>query len=358
MPEALRLLVEQAIATGREVLGEVAMGRRFYAISANPMVADGSANVYGRDITERWHAEGILRTTLQRFYEVLSSMYSAVLLVTNDGRVEFTNKAFSERFELKEAPADLVGISSEDLVEKIKGAYLDPDEAVARIRAIVDRGQPVRGEEVAVRNGGTYLRDFVPLTVNGESHGRLWIHTDITARKRDEEALREADRRKDDFLAILAHELRNPLTPILNSLYVLERAMPDSEQASRAHAVIGRQAKQLAHIVDDLLDVARIRLGKVSLRRTRLDLVEVVRRTVEDYRIFLDPREVAIDLHGRTDVDRRRSRRDWRRSSETSFTMPRSSHKRRTRSRCRSLGRTETPCWRSPTLAPGSTPAR
>ena len=262
LPEAVRSLVERALAAGREVRGEIALGGRFYAISASPLVADGSANVYGRDITERWQAESLLRTTLQRFYDVLSTMYSAVLLVTNDGKVEFTNRAFSERFELEEAPADLVGLSSEDLVEKIKGAYLDPDKAVARIRDIVDRGRPVKGEEVAVRNGGTYLRDFVPLIVDGVSCGRLWIHTDITARKRDEEALREADRRKDDFLAVLAHELRNPLTPILNSLYILERATPDSEQARRAHSVIGRQAKQLAHIVDDLLDVARIKLGK------------------------------------------------------------------------------------------------
>ncbi len=151
------------MAAGREVRGEIALGGRFYAISASPLVADGSANVYGRDITERWQAESTLRTTLQRFYDVLSTMYSAVLLVTNDGKVEFTNKAFSERFELEEAPADLVGLSSEDLVEKIKGAYLDPDKAVARIRDILDRGRPVKGEEVAVRNGGTYLRDFVPL---------------------------------------------------------------------------------------------------------------------------------------------------------------------------------------------------
>jgi two-component system, chemotaxis family, CheB/CheR fusion protein len=296
LPEALRVLVEQAMVTGREVQGEVELGGRFYAISASSPVADGSANVYGRDITERREAEGVLRTALQRFYDVLSSMYSAALLVTNDGRVEFANRAFAERFELEEAPADLVGLSSGELIEKIKGTYLDPDKAIARIRDILDRGQPVTGEEVAMRNGGTCLRDFVPLTVDGVSCGRLWIHTDITARKRDEEALRDADRRKDDFLAVLAHELRNPLTPILNSLSILDRATPNSEQARRAHSVIGRQARQLAHIVDDLLDVARIKLGRVSLRRTRVDLVDVVRRTVEDYRSILEPRAVAIDL--------------------------------------------------------------
>ena len=296
LPDAVRSLVYQAVLAGSEVQGDAALGGRFYAISASPTVVDGSANVYGRDITERVQADIALRTTLKRFYSVLSSMYSAVLMVTEEGKIEFTNRAFCERFDLQEAPADLAGLSSADLIAKIKLAYLHPDQAAARISEILDRGQPVKGEEVAMRNGGTCLRDFVPLNVDGVSYGRLWIHTDITQRKRDEEALRAADRRKDDFLAVLAHELRNPLTPILNSLYVLDRATPNSEQARRAHSVIGRQAKQLAHIVDDLLDVARIKLGRVSLRRTRIDLVDVVRRTVEDYRTILEPREVAIDL--------------------------------------------------------------
>ena len=118
-------------------------------------------------------AESVQRTTLQRFYSVLSSMYSGVLLVTDDGRVEFANPAFCERFGLKDAPADLIGLGSGQMIEKIKNAYAHPDEAVVRIREILDRGQPVRGEEIEMQGGGTCLRDFVPLRVDNADRNRL-----------------------------------------------------------------------------------------------------------------------------------------------------------------------------------------
>ncbi len=104
------------------------------------------------------------------------------------------------------------------------------------------------------------------------------------ARSRAEEALLEADRRKDEFLAVLSHELRNPLAPIRNGLYILERAAPGGEQARRAHATIDRQVGHLTRLVDDLLDVTRVVRGKVQLQRDRLEFGDLVRRAVEDHR--------------------------------------------------------------------------
>ena len=113
-------------------------------------------------------------------------MYSGVLLVTDEGRIEFANQALCDRFDLEDAPADLVGLDAPDMLGKIKTAYLHPDEAIARIEEVLDRGQPVKGEELAMQGGRTCLRDFVPLDVHGKSYGRLWLHTDITDRKRAE----------------------------------------------------------------------------------------------------------------------------------------------------------------------------
>ncbi|HTP29602.1 MAG TPA: PAS domain S-box protein [Anaeromyxobacteraceae bacterium] len=96
-------------------------------------------------------------------------------------------------------------------------------------------------------------------------------------------SLEESDRRKGEFLAVLSHELRNPLAPIRNSVYILERAAPGGEQALRAQAVIGRQVNHMAHLVDDLLDVTRISRGKIQLQLASVDFAEVVRRTVEDH---------------------------------------------------------------------------
>jgi len=120
-------------------------------------------------------------------------------------------------------------------------------------------------------------------------------------KKRSEEAqqaahaqLADANRRTSEFLAVLSHELRNPLAPIRNSLYLLDRAPPQSEQAVRAKAVIDRQVDHLARLVDDLLDVTRISRGKVTLDRSRIDARDVVRQTCEDHRTLFAERDVDL----------------------------------------------------------------
>jgi PAS domain S-box-containing protein len=135
-----------------------------------------------------------------------------------------------------------------------------------------------------------------------DSAGRLTavlsLVLDVTDRKRNEEALREADQRKSDFLGVLSHELRNPLAPIRNSIHILDRAPPDSEQARRAKDVIRRQTTQLARLIDDLLDVTRIARGKVELHRQRIDVGEIVRRTVEDHRGVFLAQGIELQLEG------------------------------------------------------------
>jgi signal transduction histidine kinase len=117
---------------------------------------------------------------------------------------------------------------------------------------------------------------------------------------RREEALREADRRKDEFLGMLSHELRNPLAPIRNSIYILRHTAPGSEQAARAQSIIERQTEHLTRLVDDLLDVTRIARGKIDLRRSRVDLREVVTRAADDFHLLLHDHGVAfvVDVPG------------------------------------------------------------
>lgn len=123
------------------------------------------------------------------------------------------------------------------------------------------------------------------------------LREQMAERQKAEGALREADRQKNRFLAMLSHELRNPLAPIRNGLYILERSTPDSDQAHRAHAVIDRQVAHMARLVDDLLDISRIEHGKVQLQRTRLDLDELMVRTVEDLRTIFVDSGVQLEVH-------------------------------------------------------------
>jgi len=113
------------------------------------------------------------------------------------------------------------------------------------------------------------------------------LHKEVAERTRAEQALQEADRNKDEFLAMLAHELRNPLAPILNALQLM-RMKPSEPQSLWAQEVIQRQLRSLTRLVDDLLDVSRIAQGKIQLRKEAVELATVVRHAVEACRYTID----------------------------------------------------------------------
>jgi PAS domain S-box-containing protein len=167
--------------------------------------ADGRAlRVVGThmDITGRKLAEEALQTTVRRFQTVLSNLYGGILLVSPDGRIEFANQAFCDLFDLVETPAHLTGWQAPDLIAKISRAYANPEREVARIGQLVASGRAAKGEEIAISRGRTYIRDYVPILIDGESVGRLWFHQDITERQRAEERLREQERLLADAQAI------------------------------------------------------------------------------------------------------------------------------------------------------------
>jgi PAS domain S-box-containing protein len=263
-----------ALRTGQPVR-DVLMGvfnprenaRRWISIDAVPVFRPGQDRpheVYTvfADVTERKQAETVLQNTLQRFYLMLASMYSGVLLMTDEGRIEFVNQAFCDYYGLKEAPTDLTGLSSPDLLERIRPAYLHPDEAVARIREILQRGEPVRGEEFAMQGGRTALRDFVPLSVHEKPCGRLWIHVDITELKQAEESLRKANE-------FLEQRVRERTSALQNLTEQLEGSRGDLRKlASELVMAEERERKRIAGVLHD--EIAQT----LATVRMRLDLLE------------------------------------------------------------------------------------
>jgi PAS domain S-box-containing protein len=148
-----------------------------------------------------------------------------------------------------------------------------------------------------------------------EAHGKLLcdpggaplrlvgVCTDITDRKRAEEqlqetllALRDADKRKDQFLSMLAHELRNPLGPMLNATYLLGNAKVGPDTAARARAILDRQVRQMARLLDDLLDVSRITRGKITLDRETVDVGALTREVIGDHAESFRSGGLTLDL--------------------------------------------------------------
>jgi PAS domain S-box-containing protein len=122
------------------------------------------------------------------------------------------------------------------------------------------------------------------------------LQDEVREREQAQEALRAADRRKDQFLAVLAHELRNPLAPLRNGLYILRQRGHDPAAVDHVRAMMDRQVQHLTRMVDDLLDVSRLSRGKVTLQKERLDLGQVLRQSVDDHRGLAEAADLSLCL--------------------------------------------------------------
>jgi PAS domain S-box-containing protein len=188
-----------------------------------------------------------------------------------------------------EAGYRMLGYEPEEVTPSYEtwAARVHPDdlaEIASRHRQVLDEGGDLRGEFRVIHPDGTLRwmesRGRVERDAGGRPTRSFGVMLDITARKESEEALREADRRKNEFLAILAHELRNPLAPIRNAVDILKLTDPSASQQS-ALDMIDRQLRHLVRLIDDLLDVSRITRGKLQLRRERVALTELVQQVLE-----------------------------------------------------------------------------
>ena len=147
------------------------------------------------------------------------------------------------------------------------------------------------------RRGQCWIYSKAGLVEHGGHRHVVGIVLDVTVRRQAEEALKEVNQRKDEFLAMLAHELRNPLAPIRNAAQLLNVHSPGRPEIEWARAVIERQTKHLVRLVDDLLDVSRMVRGQITLQKKKVDLAEIVQTAVETSRPLIRLRKHHLSVH-------------------------------------------------------------
>ncbi len=193
------------------------------------------------------------------------------------GRYLFVNDAAQRPFGM--AREDLYGKTDDDLFPPQTAAQFKRNDQ----RALTSEHGIEVIEELQHADGVHYsiVSKFPIPGADGEAVNVGGIAVDITERMKAEEALKTADRRKDEFLATLAHELRNPLAPVRNAVQVLRMADGDGEMSRAAIEMIERQSSQMVRLIDDLLDVSRISRGKITLRKEQVELTAVVQQAIE-----------------------------------------------------------------------------
>lgn len=241
-------------------------------------------------------AQTELRDSEERFRELAENIDDVFWVISDTGQILYISSAYEKIWQrsiqdlLKTPDAWLNGVHDDDR-SRISGKFSQilhghdydeefriahPDGTIGWVR---DRAYPVKNS-------------------HHQNYRIVRITSDISIKKNSEQLLQEADKNKNMFLAMLAHELRNPLAPIRNAVSVMKQVGEGSpEIQEKARDIIIRQTDHLAHLVDDLLDVARISQGKIALKKIHTELRQIIQIAVDAATPLLEARGHALDFH-------------------------------------------------------------
>ncbi|WLI90811.1 PAS domain S-box protein [Massilia sp. R2A-15] len=294
--------IEHVKRTRQSIRGEVpfdgAFGRRIYDYIFVPVLGpDGEVEAVAgstRDVTEYKQIEN----ELKRNQAHLTSLFAQSAAGITEGGVDGVIRNVNQRF------CEMMACEPSFVMGKSMRALTHPDDlaaSVALFERLVATGAPFEIEKRYVRPDGSAIWANTAVSLIRDETGQsaptvLAVVLDISERKKAEEALLDAARRKDEFLAMLAHELRNPLAPISSAAELLALGRLDGAGIERTSAIISRQVRHMTGLVDDLMDVSRVTRGLASLDKRPLDPKQVMLDAVEQVRPLIDARGHRLTL--------------------------------------------------------------
>ena len=305
----LRRSLSRVVATGQPDLlpaqrypipvilpnGETGFEERFWSAVSTPIFgADGGILCISHmtnDVTEQVRSEAALRESEARYRALTNATADVVYRMSPDwihlrqldGRGYLKDTADASRYWLDDyiPPEDQARIHEAIAAAIRTKSTFELEHRVLRLDGSV---------------GWTYSRAVPMPDARGGIEEWIGAASDITERKLAEEKLRESDRRKDEFLAMLAHELRNPLAPIGAAAALLQRARLDEGLVRKTSEIIGRQVAHMTELIDDLLDVSRVTHGQVELDEAALDMRAIVADAVEQAMPLVRTRHQQLDV--------------------------------------------------------------
>lgn len=313
---ALRSSLQRVIATGKpDVLplqrypirvraadGTEVFEERYWSATSTPILGPAGELLCishrTEDVTGTWRMQEALRQSQTRA--------EAALRIAQLGTFEWSLK--TDEVQRSDRTAEIYqfseheGFRAEDFFQRTH-----PDD-LAQVQAIVEAslaGDGYAEQSFRLRLPDGSIRHVKSIATSERDAEGVWalhvgVATDITERVLHEQSLVEASRRKDEFLAMLAHELRNPLAPIATAAELLQMASGDPARVKKTSDIIARQVRHMAGLVDDLLDVSRVTRGQVSLELADSDVHQAVLEAIEQVRPLIDARGHELTLHTST----------------------------------------------------------
>jgi two-component system CheB/CheR fusion protein len=293
----LRTVATEVLATRAEQKHEVyrAEGDLWFVRSVRPYEGiDGDLAgvvVTYVEITDQKRAAKALRESEARYRRLADMVPSIIWTADPAGRLTYVNDRWCSFTRL--TPEQSAGLDLKDAVHPDDHAALQAAWEKARADAT-----PLEAQVRRKRADGAWRWFLVRAqpTLDDEGHVSGWfgVSTDVHERKLAEDLLSESARHKDEFLSLLAHELRNPLAPIRTATLLLQH--PSEATLARVRTIIERQVGHMARLVDDLLDLSRITQGKLELKLRWIDLAQVTRAAAEDLRAAIEARSIALEV--------------------------------------------------------------
>jgi two-component system CheB/CheR fusion protein len=273
------------------------------SVSYSP-IRDAAGSVVGvsaiaRDITQLVRVREEVGEREERIRLLLDSTAEAIYGTDLSGVCTFCNAACAKLLGY-DSPSALIGKQIHRLIHHTKadGTPCPPDQSPIYI-AMRHREPAHVDDEVLWRADSTsFPAEYWchPIVRDGEVIGAVVTFIDITERRRAEDELQEGVRRREQFLAMLSHELRNPLAAILSATHLLDRTSISDDMCYEAGRVIARQARHMSRLLDDLLDVSRITRGRITLHKEHIDLRETSRSAIEALGPLMRERQIELDV--------------------------------------------------------------
>ncbi|SDD21941.1 PAS/PAC sensor hybrid histidine kinase [Massilia sp. PDC64] len=266
-----------------------------YVGAANYQGARDEGIAYILDISESKKAQSALRESEIQFRTLAENIPQLAWMADSDGSIFWYNNRWFEYTGT--TPDEMLGwgwekVHHPDFVDAVKAKY---HEQIVQQQVAWEDLFPLRGADGEYR---WFLSRAVPIRDrNGNIVRWFGTNTDITLQREAEIALEQANRRKDEFLAMVAHELRNPLAPITTAAQLLAKAGADRDTVRKTSEIITRQVRHMTDLVDDLLDVSRVTRGLVSIDKAELDIKDAIDSAIEQSRPLIESRQHRLSVH-------------------------------------------------------------